>query len=126
MNIIDDQSMLSYVPPEWLLVIAEPPVADQVVGVMISEQLSVRRASGHERVETLLAHGLPFVAVIDLDLPGAAEFVTRLRLRQVPIVLLGSSPMQVHMFSTIVPSHLIKPFSDRAISRLVDSIIGRR
>jgi DNA-binding response OmpR family regulator len=115
-----------YVPPEWVLLVADPATAAPLERALVAESITVRQASDYDRFERLLRLGRPAAAVVDLDHPFGLAAIRDLAARGVLAVALSADPERLRAVQSLVPTGMEKPVGVRAFTRTVDGLLGRR
>jgi DNA-binding response OmpR family regulator len=115
-----------FVPPEWVLLVADPTTAAPLDRALTAESITVRQAADREQFERLLRLGRPAAAVVDLDHPFGAVAVAELAALGILTAVLSAEGTRLREALRLVPTALQKPVGLRAFTRTVDGLLGRR
>ena len=115
-----------------LLIIEDEFSLRRLMRLMLErEGFSVRdAANGQEAVDSIIAHGLPDVALVDLMMPvmNGQEFVAEVSARgwEMPAIFVSASPEAQEVCAQMGMACVRKPYDFHVLVEAIDAVLAER
>lgn len=116
----------AYISPQWVLLVADGPLADVAEESVRDDFLDIHRALDLVTYESLVSRRVPALALVDIDLPAGEHILLRLLEVGVQCVIFSESSERLRPWLTSVTMTFEKPYTAKGISRIVNFVLGRK
>ena len=116
----------AYISPQWVLLVADGPLADIAEDSLREDFLDIHRALDLSTFDGLVSRRKPSLALVDIDVIAGEHILLKLLDAGVQCVIFSESSERMRPWLTSVTMTFEKPYTSKGISKIVNFLLGRK